>query len=157
MENQMRALGSSCDWSREKFTLDPQISKMVFETFIKMHKEGLIYRGYRIVNWCPRCRSTLADVELEWQEKTDPLYYIKYGPFVLATVRPETKFGDTALAVHPKDKRYTKYVGQEIDVEGLLGKLKLKVIADEAVDMNFGTGVIKVSPGHDPLDWEIGQ
>ncbi len=157
MENQMRGLGSSCDWSREKFTLDPQISKQVFETFVKMHKEGLIYRGYRIVNWCPRCRSTLADVELEWQERTDPLYYIKYGPFVLATVRPETKFGDTALAVHPKDKRYTKYVGQEIEIEGLSGKFELKVITDAAVDMNFGTGVIKVTPGHDALDWEIGQ
>src|SRR3989344_664553 len=157
MENQMRALGSSCDWTREKFTLDPEISKLVYETFIKMHREGLIYRGYRIVNWCPRCRSTLADVELEWEERTDPLYYIKYGPFVLATVRPETKFGDSAVAVHPKDKRYEKHVGQEIEVEGLLGKFKLKVITDEAVDPKFGTGVIKVTPGHDFVDWEIGQ
>ena len=157
MENQMRALGSSCDWTREKFTLDPEISKLVYETFIKMHREGLIYRGYRIVNWCPRCRSTLADVELEWEERTDPLYYIKYGPFVLATVRPETKFGDSAVAVHPKDKRYEKHVGQEIEVEGLLGKFKLKVITDEAVDPKFGTGVIKVAAVLDFVDWEIGQ
>ena len=157
MEDQLRGLGASCDWSREKFTLDPEISKLVYETFIKMHHEGLVYRGYRIVNWCPRCRSTLADVELEWEERTDPLYYIKYGPFVLATVRPETKFGDTAVAVHPKDKRYLKYVGKEIEVEGILGKFKLKVVADEDVDMEFGTGVIKVTPGHDFVDWEIGQ
>ena len=157
MEDQMRILGSSCDWSREKFTLDPEISNLVYETFLKMHNEGLIYRGYRIVNWCPRCRSTLADVELEWEERVDPLYYIKYGPFTLATVRPETKFGDTAVAVHPDDTRYVKYVGKEIEVDGLLGKFKLKVIADETVDPKFGTGVIKVTPGHDPLDWEIGQ
>lgn len=157
MEDQMRTLGSSCDWSREKFTLDPEISKLVYETFIKMYQEGLIYRGYRIVNWCPRCRSTLADVELEWEERKDPLYYIKYGPFVLATVRPETKFGDTAVAVHPEDERYTSYVDKEIEVEGLLGKFKLKVITDEAVGQKFGTGVIKVTPGHDFIDWEIGQ
>lgn len=157
MENQMRALGCSCDWSREKFTLDPEISQLVLATFVRMHKEGLVYRGYRIVNWCPRCRSTLSNLELEWQERKDPLYFIKYGPFTLATVRPETKFGDTAIAVHPDDKRYSEYVGQEIEAEGLLGKFKLKVISDEAVDKDFGTGVIKVTPGHDPLDWEIGQ
>ena len=157
MEDQMRALGASCDWTREKFTLDPEISKLVLETFVKMHQEDLVYRGYRIVNWCPRCRSTLSDLELEWQDRQDPLYYIKYGPFELATVRPETKFGDTAVAVHPDDKRYARYVGQEIEVEGLNGKFKLQVIADEAVDPDFGTGVIKVTPGHDPLDWEIGQ
>ena len=157
MEDQFRSLGTSCDWSREKFTLDPNISKLVYETFIKLNNDGLVYRGYRIVNWCPRCRSTLADVELEHREQVDPLYYIKYGPFVLATVRPETKFGDTAVAVNPKDKRYTKYIGQEIEVDGLLGKFKLKVIADNNVDMKFGTGAIKVTPGHDPIDWEIGQ
>lgn len=157
MENQMKALGASCDWSREKFTLDPEVSKLVYQTFEKLYKDGLVYRGYRIVNWCPRCRSTLADVELEWVEKTDPLYYMKYGPFVLATVRPETKFGDTAVAVHPDDSRYAEYVGKEIEVDGLLGKFKIKVIADSEVNREFGTGVIKVTPGHDPLDWEIGQ
>ena len=157
MEGQLRDLGASCDWDREKFTLDPEVSRLVFETFAKMYEEGLVYRGYRIVNWCPRCRSTLADVELEWVEKKDPLYYMKYGPFVLATVRPETKFGDTAVAVNPNDSRYQKYIGQEIEIEDLLGKCKLKVIADEAVSQEFGTGVVKVTPGHDPLDWEIGQ
>lgn len=157
MEKQLKTLGASCDWSREKFTLDPELSKLVYKTFFKMHQDGLVYRGYRIVNWCPRCRSTLSDVEIEWEERTDPLYFIKYGPFTLATVRPETKFGDTAVAVHPDDKRYQKYVGKEIEVEGLLGKFKLKVIADEDVDPDFGTGIIKVTPGHDPLDWEIGQ
>jgi valyl-tRNA synthetase len=157
MESQLKTLGASCDWSREKFTLDPEVSKFVYQTFIKMYKDGLVYRGYRIVNWCPRCRSTLSDVEIEWQERTDPLYFIKYGPFTLATVRPETKFGDTAVAVHPDDKRYQKYIDQEIEVEGLLGKFKLKVVADKEVDPDFGTGVIKVTPGHDQLDWEIGQ
>ncbi|HCM37360.1 MAG: Valine-tRNA ligase [Candidatus Gottesmanbacteria bacterium GW2011_GWB1_43_11] len=157
MENQMRALGASCDWNREKFTMDPEISKLVLQTFVKMHQDGLIYRGYRIVNWCPRCRSTLSDLELEWTERQDPLYYINYGPFVLATVRPETKFGDTAIAVHPDDARYQKWIGKEIEVVGLLGTFKIKVIADSAVDKEFGTGVIKVTPGHDPLDWEIGQ
>lgn len=157
MEGQLRSLGASCDWSREKFTLNPEISRLVYETFVKMYEDKLVYRGYRIVNWCPRCRSTLSDVELEWVERKDPLYYMKYGPFVLATVRPETKFGDTAVAVNPNDKRYQKYIGQEIEVAGLLGKFKLKVIADEDVSMEFGTGVVKVTPGHDPLDWEIGQ
>jgi len=157
MEGQLRSLGASCDWGREKFTLDPKVSRLVYETFEKMNGEGLVYRGYRIVNWCPRCRSTLADVELEWVERKDPLYYMKYGPFVLATVRPETKFGDTAVAVNPKDKRYKKYVGEEIEVEGLLGSFKIKVIEDDKVDPEFGTGVVKVTPGHDPLDWEMGQ
>lgn len=157
MENQLRALGASCDWTREKFTLDPEISKIVLTTFVKMYEEGLVYRGYRIVNWCPRCRSTLSDLELEWLDRTDPLYYIKYGPFILATVRPETKFGDTAVAVHPDDSRYQKWIGKEIEVVGLLDTFKMKVIADSAVNKDFGTGVIKVTPGHDPLDWEIGQ
>lgn len=157
MENQLRALGASCDWTREKFTLDPEISKIVLTTFVKMYEEGLVYRGYRIVNWCPRCRSTLSDLELEWVDRTDPLYYIKYGPFILATVRPETKFGDTAVAVHPDDPRYQKWIGKEIEVVGLLDTFKMKVIADSAVNKDFGTGVIKVTPGHDHLDWEIGQ
>jgi valyl-tRNA synthetase len=157
MEGQLRSLGASCDWSREKFTLDSEISKLVYETFVHMYNEGLVYRGYRIVNWCPRCRSTLADVELEWEKRRDPLYFMKYGPFTLATVRPETKFGDTAVAVNPKDKRYKKWVGKEVEVEGLLGKFRLKVITDEAVDPQFGTGVVKVTPAHDPIDWDMGQ
>src|SRR5690606_37130474 len=118
----------------------------VYETFRKMHDDGLVYRGNRIVNWCPRCHAGFADIELNYQQRIDPLYYIKYGPFVLATVRPETKFGDTAIAVHPKDDRYVGYVGKEIEVDGLLGKFKLRVIADDFVDPEFGTGVVKVTP-----------
>ncbi|MDP2704645.1 MAG: valine--tRNA ligase [bacterium] len=157
MEHQLRKLGASCDWSREKFTLDPDIVEEVQKTFIKMHKDGLIYRGLRTVNWCVKHQTALSDLEVKYVEQKDPLYYMKYGPFTLATVRPETKFGDTAIAVNPKDSRYKKYVGKEIEVEGLLGKFKIKVIADKAVDPEFGTGVIKVTPAHDPVDFEISQ
>ena len=157
MESQLRKLGASCDWSREKFTLDSDIIRLTQETFVQMYKDGLIYRGERIVNWCVKHQTTLSDLEVRYEERKDPLYYIKYGPLVLATVRPETKFGDTAVAVNPKDKRYEKYVGTEIEVETLLGLVKIKVIADEAVDMDFGTGVVKVTPAHDATDFEIGK
>jgi len=150
-----KSLGFSADWSRLKFTLDPDIIRVVYATFRQMHDDGLVYRANRIVNWCPHCHTGLADIELKHQSRIDPLYYIKYGPFVVATVRPETKFGDTALAVHPRDERYTEYVGQEVEFDDLLGKTKLKVIADDFVDPAFGTGVIKVTPAHDPNDWEI--
>ncbi|MBI2010821.1 MAG: valine--tRNA ligase [Candidatus Colwellbacteria bacterium] len=156
MEGQLRSLGASCDWSREKFTLDPDIIEKTQETFIKMYEAGLVYRGRRLVNWCVKHQTALSDLEVSYIERKDPLYYIKYGPFTLATVRPETKFGDTAVAVHPGDKRYQKYIGKEIEAEDLLGPIKLKVIADEAVDPHFGTGVVKVTPAHDPTDFEIG-
>ncbi|HUC20274.1 MAG TPA: class I tRNA ligase family protein, partial [Candidatus Polarisedimenticolaceae bacterium] len=154
--SQLKSLGFSADWSRLKFTLDDDIVETVYKTFERLHDDGYIYRGNRIVNWCPTCNSAFADIEINYREQTDPLYYIKYGPFVLATVRPETKFGDTAVAVHPSDERYQAYIGKEIEVEGLLGPFKLKVIADEYVNPEFGTGVIKVTPAHDPNDWEIG-
>lgn len=154
---QFKKLGFSADWERSVFTLDDEVINRVYETFAKMEKEGLVYRGDYIVNYCTHCGTSLAELEVKHVERVDPLYYIKYGPFVLATVRPETKFGDTAVAVHPKDKRYKEWVGKEIEVEGLLGKFKLKVIADEAVDPEFGTGVVKVTPGHDPNDWEMGK
>ncbi|MDP3991656.1 MAG: valine--tRNA ligase [Candidatus Colwellbacteria bacterium] len=157
MENQLRELGASCDWSRNTFTLDPKIIKTTHETFTQMHKDGLLYRGERIVNWCVKHQTTLSDLEVKYVEREDPLYYIKYGPLTLATVRPETKFGDTAIAVNPKDKRYKKYIGKEIEIETLIGKAKMKVIADAVVDPHFGTGVIKVTPAHDPTDFEIGQ
>ena len=156
MERQLRSLGASCDWSREKFTLDPDIITKTQETFIRMYKEGLVYRGRKLVNWCVKHQTALSDLEVAYVERKDPLYYIKYGPFTLATVRPETKFGDTAVAVHPGDKRYQKYIGREIEARDLLGRIKLKVIADEAVDPHFGTGVVKVTPAHDPTDFEIG-
>lgn len=153
---QMRSLGFSADWQKLKFTLDQDIIEIVYDTFKKLNDDGLIYRGNRIVNWCPHCHSGFADIEIKYRTQIDPLYYIKYGPFVLATVRPETKFGDTAIAVHPKDERYQDYIGQEIESEGLLGKFKLRVIADDFVDPEFGTGVVKVTPAHDPNDWGMG-
>ncbi len=157
MEAQLRELGASCDWSRNRFTLDQGIIKIVYQTFQRLYDEGLIYRGERLVNYCTHHQTSFSDLEVKYLERKDPLYYIKYGPFTLATVRPETKFGDTAVAVNPKDKRYQKYIGQEIEIEDVLGKAKLKVIADEAVDPEFGTGVVKVTPAHDMTDWEIGQ
>ncbi len=157
MEAQMRRLGASCDWSRETFTLDPKVIEQVYATFKKLHKDGFIYRDLRVVNWCPKHKTALSDLEVKYMERKDPLYYIKYGPLTLATVRPETKFGDTALAVNPKDKRYFKYIGKELEVQGVLGPVRLRVIEDEAVDADFGTGVVKITPAHDPLDFEIWQ
>lgn len=157
IEDQIRRLGVSCDWSRKRFTMDKEYQAAVKEAFKRLQKKDLIYQGERIVNWCPRCGTTLSNLEVEHEERKDPLYYIRYGPLTLATVRPETKFGDTAIAVHPKDSRYKKYVGREIEFETLLGKRRMKVIADEAVDPKFGTGVVKVTPAHDLKDFEVGQ
>ncbi len=157
MENQLRKLGFSLDWSREKFTLDPDIVKLVYKTFKKMFDQGLIYRDYRLVNYCTRDGTSFSDLEVKHVEQKDPLYFLKYGPFVLATVRPETKFGDSAVAVNPKDKRYKAWVGKDIEVTGLLGQFKLKVIADEVIDPDFGTGVAKVTPSIDMKDFEIGK
>ncbi len=157
MENQLRKLGASCDWSREKFTLDKDIVKIVYQTFEKLKKDHLLYQGQRIVNWCPKHQTSLSDLEMKYVEREDPFYYIKYGPLELGTVRLETKFGDTAVAVNPKDKRYQKYIGQEIEIETLLGKRKIKVIADQIVDMEFGTGAVKVTPAHDSDDFDVWQ
>lgn len=155
--DQFRRLGFSADWDRSVYAADPQVIDYVYKTFKQMEKEKLVYRDNYIVNYCVHCGTSLAELEVKHVERIDPLYYIKYGPFTLATVRPETKFGDTAVAVHPKDKRYLRWVGKEIEVEGLLGKFKLKVIADEYVDKGFGTGVVKITPAHDPNDFEIGK
>ena len=157
MEGQMRQLGASCDWSREKFTLDPDIIKTVYATFKQMHDDDLVYRGERSVNWCVKHQTSLSELETISEDRIDPLYYMKYGPFTLATVRPETKFGDTAIAVNPNDARYKEYVGKEIEFEGLIGRVKLKVIADEYVDMEFGTGVVKITPAHDPNDFLVAK
>ncbi len=157
MEEQVRRLGFSVDWSREKFTLDPGIVEVVYKTFKKLFDDGLAYRGVRIVNYCTKHGTSFSDLEVVYEERRTPLYYIKYGPLTLATVRLETKFGDTAVAVHPADSRFKKYVGKEIDIETVLGPAKIKVIADEAVDPNFGTGVVKVTPAHSAIDFEIGQ
>jgi len=157
MYSQLKRLGASCDWTREKFTLDPEIEKIVVETFKKLYNDGLIYKGERIINWCPRCQTALSDLEVEYQERKDSLYYMKYGPFVLATTRPETKFGDTAVAVNPKDKRYKNFIGKEFIYQSLIGPRKMRVVADETVDPEFGTGVVKVTPAHDPNDFEISK
>jgi valyl-tRNA synthetase len=157
MYSQLKRLGFSLDWSREKFTLDPKIVEIVYGTFEKLYNDGLVYRSNRIVNWCTKHQTTLSDLEVNYEEKTDPLYYIKYGPFVLATVRPETKFGDTGVAVNPNDPRYKDYIGKEIEVQGLLGNFKITVIGDDAVDKDFGTGVVKVTPAHDAVDFEMWQ
>lgn len=153
--DQIKQLGASADWSRFKFMLDPAIVSTVLDTFTKLHEHQLVYRDLRLVNYCTHCGTAFSELEVDHQQRTTPLYYIKYGPFTLATVRPETKFGDTALAVHPDDSRYQSYIGQEIEVEGLLGKFKIKVIADTYVDPNFGTGVVKITPAHDPNDFEV--
>ena len=155
--HQLKRLGASCDWSRERFTMDPGLSRAVREVFVKLYKKKLIYRDDYIVNWCPRCQTVLSDLEVEREERDAEFVYIKYGPLTLGTVRPETKLGDTGLAVHPKDKRYKKYVGKTLDIPSVDGNIRVKVVADAAVDPKFGTGVIKVTPGHDPVDFEIGR
>src|SRR3989454_2706590 len=154
---QLKRLGASCDWSRERFTMDEGLSRAVREVFVRLHDEGLIYRDDYIVNWCPRCQTVLADLEVEREDRDAEFVYIKYGPLTLGTVRPETKLGDTGLAVHPKDRRYAQYVGKTLEVPSVDGTAKIKVVADEAVDPDFGTGVVKVTPGHDPVDFEIGK
>ncbi len=157
MELQLRALGASCAWNDLTFTLDENVISRVYQTFKKMWDDGMIYRGEKLVNYCPHHQTAFADIEVDYQEEKTPLYYIKYGPFTLATTRPETKFGDTAVAVNPNDERYKKYVGQTITVEGVNGPFEVEVIADEMVDMDFGTGVVKITPAHDFNDWEVGQ
>jgi valyl-tRNA synthetase len=157
IENQLRKLGFSLDWSREKYTLDPEIVKLVYKTFKKMHDEGLIYRAYKLVNYCTKDGTSFSDLEVSYEEMNSPLYYIKYGPLVLATTRPETKFGDTGVAVNPKDSRYADYIGKEIEIETVVGSAKIKVVGDDAVDPEFGTGVVKVTPAHDFTDFDIGK
>jgi valyl-tRNA synthetase len=157
METQLKRLGFSLDWSRNIFTLDPKIISIVYKTFKKLYDDGLVYRGARLVNYCTKCGTGFSDLEVKHVEQVDPLYYMKYGPFILATVRPETKFGDTAVAVNPKDKRWNDWVGKEVEIEGLIGKFKVKVVADSVIDPKFGTGVAKVTPAHDMTDFEIGK
>lgn len=156
-EAQLRRLGVSCDWSRFTFTLDDSVVKTAYTTFKKMWDEGLIYRGERLVNYCTHHRTSFADIEVVYEERKSPLYYLKYGTFTLATTRPETKFGDTAVAVHPNDERYKEYINTVITVEGLNGPFELRVIADDMVDPTFGTGAVKITPAHDFNDYEAGK
>jgi len=158
MEAQVRALGASCDWSREKFTLDPEVVAETHRTFKKMYDDGLVYRGSRIVNWCSKHATSLSDVETENKEKTDPFYYFKYGPFTIGTARPETKFGDKYVVMHPDDKRYAEYKhGQKIELEWINGPITATIIKDEAIDMEFGTGVMTITPWHDAIDFGIAE
>jgi len=156
-ETQFRRLGASLDWSRYTFTLDEKIVKRAYATFKKMWDEGLVYRGERPVNYCTFHRTGFADIEVVYKEAKTPLYYIKYGPFTLATTRPETKFGDTAVAVHPTDTRYQEWIGKTITVDGVNGSFEVRVVADEMVDPNFGTGAVKITPAHSFDDWEVAQ
>lgn len=156
-ESQFRRLGASVDWSRYTFTLDEKVVHRAHQTFKKMWDEGLIYRGERLVNYCTFHQTGFADIEVAYEDQTTPLYYLKYGPFTLATTRPETKFGDTAVAVHPDDKRYKKWVNKVITVDGLNGPFELRVVADEMVDPEFGTGAVKITPAHDFNDWEVAE
>src|SRR5258708_24552731 len=152
-----KVFGLSADWDREVFTLDPKVQQAVFEEFKTFWEQDLLYKGAYIVQWCPRCGTAIEDVEMEYLEKKDKLYYLQYGPLVIATTRPETKFGDTAMAVNPDDPRYKQYIGKEFEIETLNGTKKMKVIGDSAIDPSFGTGAEKVTPGHDFLDYEIGK
>jgi valyl-tRNA synthetase len=153
--DQMKKMGASADWSRYKFTLDKDIVEDVLNNFIKLHKNNLVYRDNKLVNFCPKCGTSFSNLEIKHAEQNSTLYYLKYGPLEVATTRPETKFADVALAVNPNDERYKKYIGQEIKYECIEGEKKLKVIADEAVDVKFGTGVLKITPYHDFTDFEI--
>ncbi|MEN3183421.1 MAG: valine--tRNA ligase [Atribacterota bacterium] len=158
---QLKRLGASCDWTRERFTMDAGLSRAVREVFVRLFEEGLIYQGEYIVNWCPRCETALADIEVEYREVPGKLYFIRYpfidnsGFLLVATTRPETMLGDVALAVHPEDLRYQKFLGRKVRLP-LLGR-EIPVIADAYVDREFGTGVLKVTPAHDPYDFEIGR
>jgi len=158
---QHQRLGASCDWSREKFTLDDGPSRAVRTAFVRLYNKGLIYRGERIINWCPRCATALSDLEVEHKDIQGHLYYVKYplaegdGFITVATTRPETILGDTAVAVNPKDKRFKAMVGKKVILPAV--KRVIPIIADDAVDPEFGTGAVKITPAHDPADFEIAQ
>ena len=164
--DQLKRLGASCDWSRTRFTMDNGYNAAVLEAFIQYYHKGWIYRGERVVNWCPRCQTSLSDLELEYQEEKTHLWYIKYplalrqaqgdnNYIIVATTRPETMLGDTAVAINPKDARYKNLVGQNVLLP--LANREIPIIADRIIDIGFGTGAVKVTPAHSLVDWQIGQ
>src|SRR3990167_970213 len=158
IKSQIKSMGASCDWSREKFTLDEDIVNLVYKNFKRLSEDGLLYRGSRIVSWCPKHRTAFSDLEILDEERVDPFYYLKYGPFTIATARPETKFGDKYVVMHPDDKRYEDYKhGQKIELEWINGPISATVIKDEAIDMEFGTGVMTITPWHSQADFEIAE
>ena len=158
---QLKKLGSSCDWDRERFTMDEGCSKAVEEVFVKMYQKGYIYKGSRIINWCPVCNTSISDAEVEYEEQNGHFWHIKYPIvgtddfLIFATTRPETMLGDTAVAVHPEDARYQHLIGKTVRIP--LADREIPVVADGYVDMEFGTGVVKITPAHDPNDFEVGK
>jgi len=161
IKNQLKKLGVSCDWSRDRFTLDEGLSKAVEEVFIRLYEKGLIYRGDRIINWCPNCRTAISDAEVEHEDSQGNIWYIRYPIkdsteyIVIATTRPETMLGDLAIAVNPEDERYTNLIGK-MAILPLMNK-EIPIIADNYVEMEFGTGAVKITPSHDPNDFEVGE
>ena len=161
IERQLRRLGSSCDWSRERFTMDEGCSDAVLEVFVKLYNEGLIYRGNRIINWCPQCKTALSDAEVEYEEQASNLWYIRYPAedggegVIVATTRPETMLGDTGVAVNPEDERYAHLVGKNVMLP--IRNRPIPVVGDEYVEKEFGTGAVKMTPAHDPNDFEVGH
>lgn len=161
--SQLKKMGSSCDWERERFTMDEGCSKAVNEVFVRLYKKGLIYKGERIINWCPHCKTSISDAEVEYEEKDGAFWHIKYpvagsetGEYLeVATTRPETLLGDTGVAVNPNDERYQKYIGKKVILP--LCDREIPVVGDEYCEMDFGTGVVKITPAHDPNDFEVGQ
>ena len=157
---QLKKLGSSCDWERERFTLDEGCSKAVNEVFVNLYNKGLIYQGERIINWCPHCKTSISDAEVEYEEQAGHFWHLRYpladgsGSVQLATTRPETMLGDTAVAVNPKDERYQAIIGKNV-ILPLVGR-EIPIVADDYVDMEFGTGVVKITPAHDPNDFGVG-
>ena len=158
--SQLKKMGSSCDWERERFTMDEGCSKAVKEVFVRLYNKGLIYRGERIINWCPHCKTSISDAEVEFEEQAGHFWHLRYpltdgsGYLELATTRPETLLGDTAVAVNPSDERYKDLVGKTLTLP-LVGR-EIPIIADDYVDVDFGTGVVKITPAHDPNDFQVG-
>ncbi|PIQ91922.1 MAG: valine--tRNA ligase [Parcubacteria group bacterium CG11_big_fil_rev_8_21_14_0_20_39_22] len=158
MEDDVKKLGTSCDWSRNTFTLEPEIVSKVQDTFRKMYEDGLIYRGKRSIHWNPKYQTSLSDIETDFEERKDPFYYFKYGPFTIGTARPETKFGDKYVVVHPDDKRYKDYDnGQKFEIEWINGPLTATLIKDEAADPEMGSGAMTITPWHSAVDFEIAK
>ena len=159
--SQLKKLGSSCDWERERFTMDEGCNRAVKSMFVRLYNKGLIYKGNRIINWCPKCRTTLSDVEVEYEDQASHLWNIRYdledgsGSVTVATTRPETMLGDTGVAVNPADERYKDIVGKNVILP--IMNRPIPVVADDYVDMEFGTGAVKMTPAHDPNDFEVAQ
>lgn len=157
IREQIRAMGASCDWSRERYTLDDGLSRSVREVFVRMYRDNLIYRGKRIVNWCYRCGTTLSDDEVEYKETQGKFYYLRYGPIIIGTARPETKILDKVIIVHPDDARYSQFIGREFEVPWIDGTVHAKVVADRAAEPNTGTGAMTITPAHSFVDFDLAQ